>query len=424
VIPPNQDVLNNNNSNNINEHNINTSTEKTTYPDWNEVKNRRNNSRLFRFAQQSKEGETIWKSIAEPFQEAEVKQAINSLKRRKAFGYDRIPAEILKANDECFAKTLTAHINDLYLNNAPLPKKWTEAVLCTLHKKKDKDNRDNYRPICLTSMGYKIITILITRRLSVVVNILTKDNQSAYKANRSCADPLFNVNMLINDATKKTGKSITLLDLSKAFDRTNRDLLYSILLRTGLPIETVRLIAHTHTNTILYPRERNLIGKPTKTNVGVFQGSPLSALLFIIYVGEMMEVYEEKVKTQITNKRRKTNKTWTQTTRCEKTEHEICFENFKEKVAKDFLEEKYTKCDIKPTKTITLEAIFEQYADDTQLLNMFKTKIIKKIKIYEEVADQYDILIQWEKTILLENKDKKNTTTLNAPFVFESCYCY
>ena len=97
---------------------------------------------------------------------------------------------------------------------------------------------------------------------------------------------------------KTTEMSITLMDLTKAFDKTNRELLYTILLEKGIPIEMVRLIMKTHSNTKIRARESNRLSKKQETNTGVFQGSPLSALLFIIYTDSMMEKYEKEWKKQ------------------------------------------------------------------------------------------------------------------------------
>ena len=85
--------------------------------------------------------------------------------------------------------------------------------------------------------------------------------------------------------------SITLMDLTKAFDKTNRKLPYTILIKKGLPIELVRLIVKTHSNTYIRAREKNKLSKKQEINTGVYQGSPLSALLFIVYTDAMMEDY-------------------------------------------------------------------------------------------------------------------------------------
>ena len=64
------------------------------------------------------------------------------------------------------------------------------------------------------------------------------------------------------------------------------------------------MIFIAHKNTTLAPKHRNKIGKTCVNNNGCFQGSPLSALIFIIYADEMMREYEEEMRKK-TRKREK-----------------------------------------------------------------------------------------------------------------------
>ena len=189
------------------------------------------------------------------------------------------------------ATHITELINEIYIHNLEMPKQWTEGVLCTLHKKNEKEICDNYRPITLVNMIYKIISIALTKRISPIMNILTRETQTAYKQSRSTQDVLNHIKEIIG--YKYPEMSITLMDLTKAFGKTNRKLMYTKLIEKGLPIELIRLIAKTHENTKIMAREKNKLSEKQVTNKGVFQGSPLSALLFIIYTDSMMERYEE-----------------------------------------------------------------------------------------------------------------------------------
>ena len=48
-------------------------------------------------------------------------------------------------------------------------------------------------------------------------------------------------------------------------------------------------IRQGHHDTRLSPKYKGKYGAPSENNIGVFQGSSVSALLFIIYMGDMME---------------------------------------------------------------------------------------------------------------------------------------
>jgi len=79
------------------------------------------------------------------------------------------------------------------------------------------------------------------------------------------------------------------MDLSKAFDTVNRDLLWTALYRKGIPLDLILATRKSHENTRLKVKLNGELGPNVTNNCGVFQGSPLSALLFIIYLDDMMD---------------------------------------------------------------------------------------------------------------------------------------
>ena len=89
-----------------------------------------------------------------------------------------------------------------------------------------------------------------------------------------------------------THTHILLMDLSKAFDTVNRPLMWTTLYRKGIPIDMIKQIWRGHQNTQLLSKSHNQYGPPVLNNIGVFQGSAISALLFIIYLDDMMEDYD------------------------------------------------------------------------------------------------------------------------------------
>ena len=90
-----------------------------------------------------------------------------------------------------------------------------------LHKKQARGDINNYRPITLINMIYKIWDTITSQRLNPILNLLTEDDQYAYKHKRSTIDILAIVNIqLKNDATQQ----MILLDFSKAFGNIGRDI--------------------------------------------------------------------------------------------------------------------------------------------------------------------------------------------------------
>merc|ERR1712112_94456 len=106
-------------------------------------------------------------------------------------------------------------------NDNEMPSSWTHGIITLLHKKKSKTDTNNYRPICLLNISYKLVTIILTRRLNPIINFLTKETQTAYKNNRSTYDIISIIDKYTRTYKDDNNeyRSVTLLDLSKAFDR-------------------------------------------------------------------------------------------------------------------------------------------------------------------------------------------------------------
>jgi hypothetical protein len=84
----------------------------------------------------------------------------NTLKSNRAPGPDNITAELIK-NGGC---TLKRSIYKLILhiwNCEQIPEEWHEGVICPIFKKGDCKECNNYRPITLLNVVYKIFVILL-----------------------------------------------------------------------------------------------------------------------------------------------------------------------------------------------------------------------------------------------------------------------
>ena len=70
---------------------------------------------------------------------------------------------------------------NLSIQNNAMPKEWLTGVMTFIHKKNAVGNLDNYRPITLINIIYKIWASIMNERLIPVLNLLTSENQYAYK---------------------------------------------------------------------------------------------------------------------------------------------------------------------------------------------------------------------------------------------------
>jgi hypothetical protein len=94
----------------------------------------------------------------------EIYYIINNLKTNKAAGSDNIPPELIKNGGRTLRKTLHKLILNIW-DNEQLPDPWNEGIICPIFKKSDTLSSQNYRPITLLNIAYKIYAILLNNRL-------------------------------------------------------------------------------------------------------------------------------------------------------------------------------------------------------------------------------------------------------------------
>ena len=160
-----------------------------------------------------------------------------------------------------------------------------------LHKpEKPKSEITSYRPLSLTSYLGKILEKIITNWVKDWCNendIINKQ-QNGFRSKRNTNDNLFKLTHSLKQNIKKGFvTSAVFLDVEKAFDQVWHTGLLHKMKKFGIDQNLLRWI-----KSFLSERSVSIKIKNTKSDFftpkhGVPQGSPLSPILFIIYVSNI-----------------------------------------------------------------------------------------------------------------------------------------
>ena len=102
-----------------------------------------------------------------------------------------------------------------------IPQEWKLASVVPFHKKGDKDNVENYRPMSLTSLVMKVFERCIQRELFSVCEQLLDPMQHGFVKNRSCTTQMIPfTNDLAITLNNKSRCDIVYFDFAKAFVST------------------------------------------------------------------------------------------------------------------------------------------------------------------------------------------------------------
>jgi hypothetical protein len=199
---------------------------------------------------------------------------------------------------------------------------WEESLkqgsVIPLFKKGDRNDANNYRGVCLLSMGSRIHARILAARLRLWAETkgLVKDNQCGFRPGRSTADAtqiFMRIQEDITDYNKRitkqrnTRKASTassnatevraiLLDLQKAYPRINKPCLWSILRRSGLTGNCLNTIMDLHETTEYSVKGKEGNSSKWKPERGLREGCPTSPTLFNIYHQQVMIIAEKERK--------------------------------------------------------------------------------------------------------------------------------
>lgn len=231
------------------------------------------------------------------FTEEDIIKAINDIPLTSAPGPDKIPACLLK---ECKIELAPA----LYiiwrksLDTGHIPSILKKQTIVPIHKKESKAVPANYRPISLTSHIIKLFERVLRRKLVAYLetnNLLSK-NQHGFRPGRSCLTQLLHhLDSIISILEKNENADVIYLDLSKAFDKVNHNILMHKLENMGISGKINLWLKNFLTN-----RTQNVVidgatSSPTDVLSGVPQGTVLGPVLFIVYMNDMSEIVQDSI---------------------------------------------------------------------------------------------------------------------------------
>ena len=169
---------------------------------------------------------------------------INKLKTSHSCVHDNISSNVLKIIAMEVSPCLTLIINQV-LSTGQFPKNLKTAKVIPIHKTGDKSLMKNYRPISILPVVSKIIENVMYTQLTdyFTLNKLFTSQQYGYRANRSTElAALEHMDRNLDNMNRNLTPVNVYIDLSKAFDCLDHNILLSKLKFYGLNDNAIRLL--------------------------------------------------------------------------------------------------------------------------------------------------------------------------------------
>ena len=217
-----------------------------------------------------------------------------SLKSKKCYGYDRIPLVVIKDGASILSEAVTVLLNKIY-ETKTFPEQWLISRIIPIHKKGNKKQIKNYRPISnLCSLTKVFERLLLERLVEIECNAktdLTGENQHGFKKNRSTVSAGLSIqSKLAQYLDNDEYVVMASLDLSSAFDVVDHGLLFRRLAIMGIPNDVVNLLRGWLTGRLAYVEVNDDVSSIFEINIGVLQGSCLGPILYNLFVSPVFTI--------------------------------------------------------------------------------------------------------------------------------------
>lgn len=217
-------------------------------------------------------------------QEKECIQALKKMKLNKSPGSDGLTVE--------FYKTFWPYLKHLLIDclaegftEGKLAESQRIGILSLMFKKNDPNDLNNWRPLTLLNIDYKILAHCLAERIKPLLPKIINTDQNGFIKGRNITFNIRLIQDIIDYAEKSniTG-AILFLDFAKAFDTVEWEFMFSALRNFGFKDSFMKWISILYTDISCLITNNGWFSEPVKITRGIRQGCPISALLFVITV--------------------------------------------------------------------------------------------------------------------------------------------
>jgi hypothetical protein len=233
--------------------------------------------------------------LTTPFTEEEVFEAISNMEHYKALGPDGFPAEFYQKFWQVIKFDMMAMFAQLQDGDIPLYK-LNSGLVTLLPKKEDASRVEEYHPICLLNVSFKIFTKVGTNRATIFAHKVVRPTQSAFIPGRNILEGVVVLHETIHELQMKKMDGVPFkIDFENAYDKVKWSFLQQALRMKGFPPKWCKWIARFIQRGSVGIKANCDFENYFQTLKGLRQGDALLPILFNI-VADMLAILIARAK--------------------------------------------------------------------------------------------------------------------------------
>ena len=225
----------------------------------------------------------------------EVHKLCKEINPMKSSGINELSSRICRDAFLALGEQLVFMFNSS-LHGATFPEPWKKAKVVPLFKGGNREDVGNYRPVSLLPLPGKLLEKIVHDRISDfwnMRNFLSKE-QGGFRKGFSTLSTIANLtDDLFNQVNDGKTTAAVFVDLRKAFDRVNLDILVKKLKRAGVRDNVLRWCKSYLSNRSQCTVANGVTSEQLPIHCGVPQGSVLGPLFFLVYVNDVLNAMDD-----------------------------------------------------------------------------------------------------------------------------------